>query len=134
MKRDAIAEWRNAQRKRQIGRTAIISLGEPRGQDARGIADVALGDGGTVRINQDLNATRRICVSSVQSQEFAATIRLLQRHNKLMQSRFGAAWSDAALMLLGEAHRRGADVATLTRRYIAKMRRDAMGGTRATER
>ncbi len=60
--------------------------------------------------------------------DFGATIRVLQRHNKLLRERFGVEWADAASVVWSEAHRRGASAVALARVLAAGLRADAAGG------
>ena len=62
--------------------------------------------------------------------DFGATIRVLQRHNRLLRERFGVEWADAASVVWSEAHRRGASAAALARVLVAGLRADAAGGAK----
>ena len=121
MKRDPIAEWRNAQRKRSLKLTpatleGLRALGT---SNRRPFSPSFATD---TFAPTDLSTTRDLSISNPSGEEFATTIRLLQRHNKLVQARFGVGWPDAAIVLLAEAHRRGVSVAIVTRRCIADLR------------
>lgn len=126
MKRDPIAEWRNAQRKRSMSNwlpvTRTFSGSDVMRPLDSGRSLVPLSFGSDTLAPTDLSTTRDLSISNPSGEEFATTIRLLQRHNKLVQARFGVGWPDAAIVLLAEAHRRGVSVAIVTRRCIADLR------------
>ena len=59
--------------------------------------------------------------------EFAQSLRVLRRNNKLLLERFGVGWADAANVVLAESWRRSVPVLELTRLMTASLRRDTRG-------
>lgn len=125
MKRDPIAEWKNALRKRGSG-FYLRSIASLRVLPVAAHQLVPWPD--SAGTDRDLGATRRLFLANPAGDEFATTVRLLQRHNKLVQTRFGVGWPDAAIVMLAEAHRRGVSVSAMTRQCIADLRGTAQGG------
>jgi hypothetical protein len=75
-----------------------------------------------------LRRSRDITTSPAMLSQGAETILVLQRNNRLLRSRFGLDWADAASVVFEEAQRRGASPVSIARVLTAGLRRDARGG------
>jgi len=130
MKRDPIQEWRRA-----MARRAITPVAESRRAAITQLPPMPVGAaatfGGGMTIRDAVAAMRRSRVLTAPSwSDFGSAIRVLQRHNKLLRARFGIEWAAAAVVVGGEAQRRGASAAVLARLAVAGLRADAAGGAR----
>ena len=76
-----------------------------------------------------LRRSRAVTPGSTMMSQGAETILVLQRANRLLQSRFGIDWADAAGVVFEEAQRRAASPAAVARVLTAGLRRDARGGS-----
>lgn len=120
MERDPIREWRDALAKRQGRRS--WALAEPQRQQPIVVASDVQPAGPI-----DLRATRKLTLAPDWRLDFGAAIRVLQRHNRLLRSRFGIDWPEVAGLLLTEARRRGVPTESLARVLTAGLRQDARG-------
>lgn len=121
--RDPIREWRNALEKREHGGRRALRLA-PHAPLPRPFVmplDTQVGD----RFN--LRRTRRLDIAHDWRLDFGSAIRVLQRHNRLIQQRFGIGWVEVTGLLIEEARRRGITTASLARLLTAGLRRDATG-------
>ncbi|MEX2245668.1 MAG: hypothetical protein WEC75_03185 [Dehalococcoidia bacterium] len=126
MERDPIREYHAALRRRSGRgvriRRADVAPGEGQRQFAARLAAMQAAPPGDL---PDLASTRRLIAPS--PRDFGAAIRVLQRHNHLLQKRFGIAWDLAAGAILAEAVRRGASAAALARALASQLRREGAG-------
>ncbi|MDP9238814.1 MAG: hypothetical protein M3P30_15680 [Chloroflexota bacterium] len=123
MERDPIREWRRALHRRQgKQRLALTALTVPREPGPFVMPAEAKGQDPL-----DLRRTRRLTAVADWQLDLGVAIRLLQRHNKLLRTRFGIGWAEVAGVLLGEARRRGVSTENLARVLTAGLRHDAQG-------
>lgn len=78
-----------------------------------------------------LRRSRAVTPGSTMMSQGAETILVLQRANRLLQSRFGIDWADAAGIVFEEAQRRAASPAAVARVLTAGLRRDSRGRSEA---
>jgi hypothetical protein len=78
----------------------------------------------SMRLLRPLDVRRRMDWKS----DLGEAIRVLQRHNKLLVSKFGINWVDATNVVMGEAQRRGTAMGLLARALVAGLRAEQKGG------
>jgi hypothetical protein len=118
-KRNPVREWRHAMQRR----TDVRSMRRITPQVADCETPLAPGE-----LPAWLRRSRDVAPGSTMLSQGAETILVLQRGNRLLQSRFGIDWADAAGVVFAEAQRRGASPASIARVLTAGLRRDARGG------
>ena len=137
MARDAIAEWRRALMSRDPAYAMFAKTAaepSPRHGERAGLRppSPARGEGrngdSTAIKPFDISTTRPLAPAARIAPEhgdLSTTIRVLQRHNRLLRARFGIGWADATNFVLGESHRRGTTATLLARTLSLRLREAA---------
>ncbi len=118
MPRDAIAEWRRALIRRESAYALFLKT------QALEPPPLVASAGGIVIKPFDLRKTRELQAAAHAGDrgDLSRAIRVLQRHNRLLRTRFGMGWVDATNFVLEEAHRRGTSAALLARALSSRLR------------
>lgn len=119
-KRDPVKEWTSVISKRTDVRAMRSVTPQPHVERGGGPA--------ADELPSWLRRSRSVTPGSTMMSQGAETILVLQRANRLLQSRFGIDWADAAGVVFEEAQRRAASPAAVARVLTAGLRRDARGG------
>lgn len=126
MTRDPLDEWRRAMAKRHPRFMLASTPVDPRAF-LRLLSETNPKPPATLpsmRLLRPLDVRRRFDWKG----DLGETIRVLQRHNKLLSAKFGVGWVDATNVVMGEAQRRGTSMAALARALVAGVRADMKGG------